>query len=356
MGAPSITTVLEACLKATLVLCLAGIVVSLRRRASAAARHLVWALGLASAVALPVLSTFVPAWDLPLLPAAAPAPVSHPLAMSSVPTAPPMLALPDRRPHTSPALYGNAPPPAPPAADAPGWPALALDRLPVSILLLLAWLAGVVVVVVPLLVGGARVWWLRRRSEPLASPVWSDLAREVARSLDLARPVQVLRGARQSMPMAWGLLKPAVLLPGDAEQWPDERRRAVLTHELAHVKRHDCLTQSLAHLACAIYWFHPLVWLAAHRLRAERERACDDLVLRAGASGPDYADHLLQVARGLRATRHPAWAAVAMARPSQLEGRFLAILDPSLDRRTPSRPAAAVTVALAVGLILPLAF
>ncbi len=138
--------------------------------------------------------------------------------------------------------------------------------------------------------------------------------------------------------MAWGLLRPAVVLPEDAEGWSVEQRRAVLTHELGHVKRHDCLTQALAQVACAVYWFHPLAWVAAWRLRVERERACDDLVLRAGASGPDYADHLLQLARGARAAAGPAWA-LAMARPSQLEGRLLAILDPSLDRRGPTRVA-----------------
>ena len=157
------------------------------------------------------------------------------------------------------------------------------------------------------------------------------------------------------MPMAWGVLRPVVLLPKAADEWPETQRRAVLTHEMAHVKRHDCLTQAMAHAACSVYWFHPLVWLAARRLRVEREHACDDLVLRSGASGPDYADQLLQLARSARWSQQSLWTAVAMARPSQLEGRLLAILDPSLDRRGPSRRGLQLTVVAAGFLVVLLA-
>ena len=199
------------------------------------------------------------------------------------------------------------------------------------------WLAGALLVAAPLLVGTAPR--LRARPAPRGVLVAATGPRCCATSPGRSRsgaPVRLLRGRPKSMPMAWGLLRPAVVLPEDAEGWSVEQRRAVLTHELGHVKRHDCLTQALAQAACAVYWFHPLAWIAAWRLRVERERACDDLVLRAGASGPDYADHLLQLARGARARAGPAWA-LAMARPSQLEGRLLAILDPSLDRRGPTR-------------------
>jgi len=121
------------------------------------------------------------------------------------------------------------------------------------------------------------------------------------------------------MPMTWGIRRPAILLPAEADNWTAEWRRDVLLHELAHVKRHDFLIQLMAHFACAVYWFHPMVWLAATRLREERERACDDHVLRAGATPSTYASHLLDIARGLRAARaRPSLASVAMARPAQL--------------------------------------
>ena len=92
---------------------------------------------------------------------------------------------------------------------------------------------------------------------------------------------------------------------------------------------------SIAQLACALYWFNPLAWIAARHIRTERERACDDLVLACGTRGPDYAEELLEIARVMRGGRYPALlagATLAMAHRSQLEGRLIAILDPKVPR------------------------
>ena len=124
---------------------------------------------------------------------------------------------------------------------------------------------------------------LARDAEPISDAVWTDLLRDLAAKLGLMRRILLLRSARAVMPMTWGWIRPVVLLPAEADSWGIDRRRVVLLHELAHVKRLDCLTQAIARAACAVYWFHPLAWVAARRMRVERERACDDVVLLAGA-------------------------------------------------------------------------
>ena len=135
---------------------------------------------------------------------------------------------------------------------------------------------------------------MSRRTEVVTDAPWLPLARALAADLGVIAAFVFLRSPRATMPMAWGILRPAVLMPADADEWPVERLRIVLLHELAHVSRRDCLTHLLAQVACAVYWFNPLAWMAARRARAERERACDDLVLAAGTRGSDYAEELLR--------------------------------------------------------------
>src|SRR6185295_10890760 len=164
---------------------------------------------------------------------------------------------------------------------------------------------------------------------------------QLQRELSIRRPVD-LRLASAMPPMTWGLRRHTILLPEAALEWTPERRRAVLLHELAHVKRRDGLLHLMAQTVCGIYWFNPLVWFAASQLHIERERACDDHVLNLGTPADAYAHHLVQIAGGLR--RGPVFAAVSMAQHSQLEKRLLAILDSRARRRTLSRIAAAVLV------------
>ena len=154
--------------------------------------------------------------------------------------------------------------------------------------------------------------------------------------------------------MAFGTRRPTILIPAMADTWTDDRRRAVVLHELAHVARYDCLTQSLAFVACALYWFHPVAWWVARRLRIERELACDDRVIPAGAQARDYAGHLLEIAYTFGSHRAPALA-VSMARPRQLEGRMLAVLDAARNRRVPSCALRIASAADRGRLLLPLA-
>ena len=157
------------------------------------------------------------------------------------------------------------------------------------------------------------------------------------------------------VPMTFGLLRPVVLMPYGAAKWPAERLRVVMLHEIAHVKRRDWLTTMLAEVACALYWFHPLVWLAAHRLRVESEQECDDLVLTSGVQAVDYADHLLEVVRGLTGRRGSMPAVVTMAQEGDITGRLKTILAESKNRSAATGRGLALAVLAALVIVLPLA-
>ena len=145
--------------------------------------------------------------------------------------------------------------------------------------------------------------------------------------------------------MVWGLFRPVILLPADASNWSIERQRAVLLHEFAHIQRQDWLMQTMAQITCAVYWFNPLLWFAARRMRTEVERACDDYVLNAGYQSTDYAQHLVDIVRNIKKAGTATRSAVAMARPSKIQGRLRTILVENRNRRPLTR------IAVAVGLL-----
>jgi len=365
---------LEVTAKATVAVGVAGVACWMLRRASAAVRHFVWVIAIASVLAMPALTLVMPRLDVrfpaftnptvgaELAPPAYGPAKAGPYAAQKPPAPPARVrrAIPIA-PLSAPPI-ATSPDPFPTSPDRPI--ARSTDRpiigspdrkMPLPLLLFVLWLSGAAIALCRFFAGHLRLWWIGRHTDPITDPTWIDLSRRVASQLRLSKMVRLLRCRRPTMPVCWGVRRPSLLLPSDADSWTAERRRIVLLHELAHAKRRDCLTQAIGQLAIAMHWFNPLVWLAVRRLRVERERACDDLVLAAGASAPDYADHLLEIARAFRTVGCPSWAAVAMARPSQLEGRLLAILDRRRNRGSLTRRTSAAAAALALATMGTLA-
>lgn len=97
-------------------------------------------------------------------------------------------------------------------------------------------------------------------------------------------------------PAVAGVLSPVVLVPADWNDWSEARKEAVLHHERTHIRAHDVRVQLVAAIVCSLHWFNPLAWLAARRLRFERELAADESVLRAGVRATSYAQDLLAIA------------------------------------------------------------
>src|SRR5262249_49949405 len=216
---------------------------------------------------------------------------------------------------------------------------------------LAAWFAGVMMALATLATGTLRVHRTIRDAYAIDDAECITQFRGLCRALGLKRSVRLLASDQRRMPIALGLIRPAVLLPADAPKWSGDRRNVVLLHELAHVKRMDCFTQILTQVVRAFYWFNPLVHLAARHLRIEAERACDDYVLGGGARASDYAEHLLEIARSVSTLRRVSPAAASMARPSQLEARMSAILNPGVNR---SRLGAitSLLVSLTIGVLI----
>lgn len=320
MFADLMAALVESCARASLVLCAAWALTSVMRRASASTRHFIWICAIAAAMLAPALTAFGPRWT-----------VSIPTPFASTQSEAPS----DTR-WSAPSTAREA---APPAATSDsvtsalpsGAPASSAARFDLTLAALVLWAVGVTLIVAYAISGAIGAWWIRRSAAVIEAP-WVDEAQTLAEVFEIPGPVVVAESASVTMPIVCGVWRSSIVLPADAAQWSDERRRVVVLHELAHIKRRDCLTQSLAQLVCAAYWFNPIVWLAARRMRAERERACDDFVLAAGEKGPDYAAHLLEIAKTAQHRRMSPLVGLAMARPSQLEGRLLAILDPAIRR------------------------
>jgi len=206
----------------------------------------------------------------------------------------------------------------------------------------IVWLAGLVVFTARLLAGLVGLRRVRTRAARVADDRLIQMLGAAKAELRVTRPVRLLF---DDAPVGtWGLWRPCIVVPAGAAAWDDERVRAVLAHELAHVQRFDWPVQLAAEALCAAFWFNPLAWLAARRLREEGERACDDVVLGTGLVDHDYATHLFDIARAARG--HVLRAAMPMARLSSLEGRIAAMLNPTLDRRVPSRVFRVVAAAL----------
>jgi len=331
---------LGVALKGFLVLLIALLVAAALRRASAGLRHIVWSGGVAALLLLPLISLTLP-WRLPVVPQGV-----HDAVSAALPMTGSHLTQEDARSHT------EGIPPAPsdelaergaflPSGSALPW-------------LLAAWAAGSLLLLARLGLGAVSLRGVVRRAKPLDAPDWTRPLVEGADRLGLVRLPGLFCSDAVAMPVVCGLLSPRVILPGEAAEWNDARRRAVLFHELAHLRRFDLAANLVSRLACALYWFNPLAWLAARRIRVEGERASDDLVLHVGARPSEYADHLLQIVCGARHAQAPA-VAIPMAQPSEFEGRMLAILDGGARREQPSRRQAGGLAALAAALLVPIA-
>lgn len=328
----------EIAWRSTALLALAWLGAAGLRRSAPALRQGLWSCVLVGALALPLLTPMLPAWRV--LPAAAwktPLEVSAAASTSAVATTPSVATggewTPAAEPLAGTTRLGAQPPRAP--ADWRAW-------------VVTGWALGAFAVALWFVAGLTVLRVVSHGARP-ADAALAAAARRITARLGIDRPVRVLLSERMASPATWGLWRPIVALPAAARHWSAERRRLVLAHELVHVARWDWALRLVAQAGCALYWFDPLTWVAARRLRREQELACDLAVLDLGARPSTYARHLLNIARAATRGRGLPALALDMARPGTMEGRLMSILaDPTTRklRRGALLPALSVLVAL----------
>jgi len=340
--------------RVTAVLALSWLGARIAARGSASMRHALWVAAFVGVLALPLAARFMPSLELPLLPAAEQTrlPAPQHAQMDSASAAPRASARPI---NLTPSAAARAVVASAPETPRTSWMA-SLASITSLGWALIAWLAIGAGLVGRYVLGLAIVARITRRASEMRDGRWLDALDVATATLGIRETPRLVVSPDVSMPFTCGFMRATLVVPESAGEWSDERIDVVLRHELAHVARRDCLVQAMTQAALAVYWFHPLAWVAARHLRSERERACDDLVLATGTRGLTYAEHLLDIARSATTDSSPlAAAALAMARPSELEGRLLAILDPRRERGRASRRRILQVAAIAVVVVAPLA-
>lgn len=328
--------VLLLVVKATVLLAL-SLAVSVAWRRSPRRVHRLWTLTFVALVALPILSPSLPSVRIPV--------INQWLPIQPEGADARTVPLTSFRANEVDRIVGPVPEPSGPATSQSPTPngTPLMPRLPRW---LVVWVAGTFAALAMLLLSVWRVRQLSRNAQVLNDPAWRQETIDIAQLLGGPRTVRLLVSEDVVMPMAGQTWTSTIFLPVSATTWGSERRRAVLGHEIAHLVAHDPRRHLLARLMLAMYWFHPLAWLAARWDAQACEIACDETVVdQVGIRRSTYATALLDLSSPRRSV---GFGAVAMARHSRIERRVIHILRDRKPAGSRALPVAQAVIAAAL--------
>jgi len=328
----SIPTLAAILVKLTILLSGAALAAAVLRRRSAALRHRLWAAAVFGALLLPLLTFMIPAKY------ATPAGIAVPGWIPEIGLA-----------------EGHSAMTA--AARAAGSPHFEVSGFVIfGALVVFVWAIGFIFAASRLAAGFWRLSRTAAGSKRVEDAEWRQSARELSGSLGIRRPVRLRECAlSEQRPFNYGTFRPCILLPAGAGEWSPERRRVVLAHELAHVRRQDWLVQICAEFLCCVYWFHPLAWLASRKLREEGDQACDDSAINSGIPAGEYAEELLTLAQAFSSFARGGVPVLAIVHSSNFERRLKTMLTSTTNRKPLSRKSATSIAILSLAVLLPVA-
>jgi len=203
------------------------------------------------------------------------------------------------------------------------------------------WILGMSVFLTRIVFGAMKIRKSKDGISVTENPAITDIFEDITIRLNINRSICIGLSENQCIPAAHGIFKPVIILPHDAAKWSHNRKRSIILHEIAHIKRFDYLFNSLAYAVNLVFWFNPFVWYAVRRLHNEAERACDDMVVSNGVRPTVYAQYLINLARLLLKQKCVSLLETAMAKKSSLEGRILSIID---EKKTRKRVSNRITI------------
>lgn len=152
------------------------------------------------------------------------------------------------------------------------------------------WIVGVLLLQARLLLRWSSAQRLRRRGVLPAPASCQQMVARLAEQLAIRRPVAIFESTVARVPMVIGWLRPVILVPaGLMTGLTPQQLRAVIAHELAHVRRHDYPVNLIQAVLETLLFYHPAVWWLSNRLRVEREYCCDDMAVTLGGDAMRYA-------------------------------------------------------------------
>ncbi len=313
---------LDASLRISIVAAIAALILMAMRVRASGVRHAVWTVVLVAMVLMPVLPSIVPTFVVPV-----PAPAM------AVPAG--MLGLPEASGETLPFTRESFAPVVPPIALG-----ASQYRCEPTTVVVVTRRHGVCdrrsrfpAEVAPGMVG-------RRRLTRSASPVAFCCDAPVRESPLVATPVTA------------GVLAPTIILPTGWTEWPAEKLRACIAHELAHIQRRDPLVAFIAHVNRCAFWFHPLAWWLERTLASAAEDAADEAAVDATGDRRVYAGVLVDIADTVRARgARVAWQGIGAEGTGRLGRRIDRVLRGDGVREI-SRVRKAVVFATCVAAIL----
>lgn len=331
----------EVSIKGLIIIAVAFLLTLFMKRFSAYTRKMVWVAALAGLLILPALTLLTPVWNMPLLPQPG-------WVISAGGGSADLGAVSGKEVSGGTGISG---------AGSESGPAAGIlqrvDRIHWSGYMMISWLSGVMV---------AAVWYLltvvaMRRVTGTGTGAGfrlESVARSIAGEMGVSRKYRLKISSRVAAGVTAGIMNPVVILPISSTGWSEEKLRLVLAHEMAHVMRRDGIIELMVNLATLMYWFNPLVWFAARRIRIERERDCDNAVLNRGVKPSQYASLLMGIATDLQSRAKPVLEAAMISQGSRLKDRLMCVLNPSLNRSMGSCRTVIVAGLLLFSMLAPL--